>query len=208
MQEANSFCCFFSKINWACAVTLNPFVGFGRQLYTNIFENGYWLINIFVRRCAWWGNAENGVGGKEMEFFLLNGIKWSKCILMESLYIWLSIFINNETLRIIWKFDLSLRGVLGRIYALIMEVLVDDKYHNQTQTWHVTIIHQNQDLAQTKQMGSTKIRKQRIHQTKAWWTTSDKRSLFHFCTISLQVLWCIHWVREPLCEPNFLCILV
>ena len=42
MQEANSF----SKINSACAVTLNPFVGFGKcvfgqQLYTNIFGKCY-----------------------------------------------------------------------------------------------------------------------------------------------------------------------
>ena len=39
MQEVNSFL----KINWACAVTLNLFVGFGkcvfgRKLYTNILE--------------------------------------------------------------------------------------------------------------------------------------------------------------------------
>ena len=32
----------------------------------------------FVWKCAWWGKAENGVGGKEMEFFLLNGIKLVK----------------------------------------------------------------------------------------------------------------------------------
>ena len=42
MQEANRF----SKINRACPVTLNPFVGFGKcvfgqQLYTNIFEKYY-----------------------------------------------------------------------------------------------------------------------------------------------------------------------
>ena len=58
MQEANSF----SKINRACAVTLNPFVGFGKcvfgqQLYTNIFGKCYRLFNIFrlkmcmVRQC-------------------------------------------------------------------------------------------------------------------------------------------------------------
>ena len=45
MQEANSF----SNINWACAVTLNPFVGFGKyvfgwQLYTNISEKKKHLI--------------------------------------------------------------------------------------------------------------------------------------------------------------------
>ena len=42
---------------------------------------------------------------------------------MVSLYIWLSLYTNNKTLRIIWKFDLSSRGVLGRIYALSIEVL-------------------------------------------------------------------------------------
>ena len=43
---------------------------------------------------------------------------------MVSLYIWLSIYTNKEILRIIWKFDLSSRGVLGRIYALSIEVLL------------------------------------------------------------------------------------
>ena len=42
---------------------------------------------------------------------------------MVSLYIWLSIYTNNEILCIIWKFDFSSRGVLGRIYALSIEVL-------------------------------------------------------------------------------------
>ena len=42
---------------------------------------------------------------------------------MVSLYIWLSIYTNNEILCIIWKFDLSSQGVLGRIYALSIEVL-------------------------------------------------------------------------------------
>ena len=42
---------------------------------------------------------------------------------MVSLYIWLSIYTNNEILCIIWKFDLSSHGVLGRIYALSIEVL-------------------------------------------------------------------------------------
>ena len=28
--------------------------------------------------CAWLGNAENGTGGKEIEFFLLNGLKLVK----------------------------------------------------------------------------------------------------------------------------------
>ena len=35
-------------------------------------------IFFFVWKCAWWGNAENGVGGKEMEYFLLNDIKLVK----------------------------------------------------------------------------------------------------------------------------------
>ena len=42
---------------------------------------------------------------------------------MVSLYIWLSIYTNNEIICIIWKFDLRSRGVLGRIYALSIEVL-------------------------------------------------------------------------------------
>ena len=82
----------------------------------------------FVWRCAWRGKAENEVGGKEIQFFLFNGIKLVKCILMVSLYICLSIFTNKETLRIIWKFDLSPRAVLGRIYALSIEVLY---WHNR-----------------------------------------------------------------------------
>ena len=32
-------------------------------------------------------------------------------------------YTNLNTLRIIWKFDLNSLGVLGRIYALIIEVL-------------------------------------------------------------------------------------
>ena len=79
MQQAN----IFSKINWACAVTLNPFVGFGkcafgRQLYTNIFENAIDFSIFFVWKCAWWDNAENVVGGREIEFSLLNGNKLVK----------------------------------------------------------------------------------------------------------------------------------
>ena len=41
---------------------------------------------------------------------------------MVSLYIWLSIYTNIETLRIIWKFDLRSQGALGRIYPLNIEV--------------------------------------------------------------------------------------
>ena len=35
--------------------------------------------------------------------------------------------------------------------------------------------------------------------------------LFHHCDLYLIFvfsLWCIDWVREPLCEPNFLCMFV
>ena len=80
IQEANSF----SKINWTCAVTLNPFVGFGkfvfgRKLQTGIFEKSYWLINNFRLMCAWWDKAENGMGGNEIHFFFLfNGTKLVK----------------------------------------------------------------------------------------------------------------------------------
>ena len=44
---------------------------------------------------------------------------------MVRLYIWLLIYTNNEILCIIWKFDLSSWGVLGRIYALSIKVLLD-----------------------------------------------------------------------------------
>ena len=43
---------------------------------------------------------------------------------MVSVHIWFSIYTNNAILCIIWKFDLSSRGVLGRIYALGIEVLI------------------------------------------------------------------------------------
>ena len=64
-----------------------------------------------------------GLMVKKYNFSILTALNWSKCILMVSFYIWLSICTNNETLRITWKFDLSSRGVLGRIYALSIEVL-------------------------------------------------------------------------------------
>ena len=60
---------------------------------------------------------------KKWIFSFWKAINWSKCILMISVYIWLSIYTNNAILCIIWKFDLSSRGVLGRIYALSIEVL-------------------------------------------------------------------------------------
>ena len=60
---------------------------------------------------------------KKWIFSFWMALNWSKCILMESLYIWLSIYTNNEIICIIWKFDLRSRGVLGRIYALSIEVL-------------------------------------------------------------------------------------
>ena len=60
---------------------------------------------------------------KKWIFSFWTAINWSKCILMVSVHIWLSIYTNNAILCIIWKFDLSSRGVLGRIYALSIEVL-------------------------------------------------------------------------------------
>ena len=72
---------------------------------------------------TWRGNAENVVGGKEMKFSFWTALNWIKCILMVSLYIWLSMYTKHVILCIIWKFDLSSRGVLGRIYALSIEVL-------------------------------------------------------------------------------------
>ena len=127
MQEANSF----SIISWACAVTLNPFVAFGkcvcsRQLYTNIFGKNYWLINFFSFESVH-GDAMLKMGWvvKKWKFSFWTASNWAKCILMVSWYIWLSIYTNNEILGIIWKFDLSSRGVLGRIYALSIEVLCE-----------------------------------------------------------------------------------
>ena len=60
---------------------------------------------------------------KKWNFSFWTAINWSKCILMLSLNIWLSIYTNNEILCIISKFDLSSRSVLGRIYALSIEVI-------------------------------------------------------------------------------------
>ena len=60
---------------------------------------------------------------KKWNFSFWTAINWSKCILMVSVHIWLSIYTNNAILCIIWNFDLSSRGVLGRIYALSIEVL-------------------------------------------------------------------------------------
>ena len=126
MQEATSF----SKINWACAVTLNPFVVFGnwvfgRQLYTSIFEKKKLLTYQYFSFERVHGEARLKMGCvvKKQNNSLLLALILSKCILKVSLYIWLSIYTNNRTLRIIWKFDLSSRGVLGRIYALSIEVL-------------------------------------------------------------------------------------
>ena len=88
-----------------------------------IWKNAIDLSIVFVWNCAWWDKPENGWVVKKYNFFFLTALNLSECILMVSLYIWLSIYTNNETLRIIWKFDLSSRGGLGRIYALSIEVL-------------------------------------------------------------------------------------
>ena len=58
---------------------------------------------------------------KKYNFSFSTALNWSNCILMVSLYIWLLIYTNNETLT--WKFDLSSWEILGRIYALSIEVL-------------------------------------------------------------------------------------
>ena len=76
-----------------------------------VWKNAIDLSIVFVWKCAWWDKPENGWVVKKYNFFSLTALNWSKCILMVSLYIWLSIYTNNETLRIIWKFDLSSRGV-------------------------------------------------------------------------------------------------
>ena len=47
--------------------------------YIQIYlENAIDFSIFFVWKCAWWDNAENGVGGKEIEFSLLNGNKLVK----------------------------------------------------------------------------------------------------------------------------------
>ena len=82
---------------------------------------------------------------KKWNFSFWTVINWSKCILVVSLYIWLSIYTNNEILCIIWKIDLSSRGVLGRIYASSIEVLalVKSTYTNWVQghDWHSRTVH-------------------------------------------------------------------
>ena len=77
MQEGNSF----SKINWECAVTLNPFVGFGKcvfgwQFDTNIFEKKL-LTYQYFRFESVHGETMLKMGWvvKKWNFFLLNGIK-------------------------------------------------------------------------------------------------------------------------------------
>ena len=65
---------------------------------------------------------------KKWNFSFRTATNWSKCILMVSLYTWLWIYTNNEILCIIWKFDFSSRGVLGRIYALSIEVLYTETF--------------------------------------------------------------------------------
>ena len=131
MQEANSF----SKINWACAVTLNPFVGFGKcvfgqQLYTNIFEKCYWHQYFSFESVHGEAMLKMGWEVKKWIFSFWTAINWSKCILMVSVHIWLSIYTNNAILCIIWKFDLSSRDVLGRIYALSIEVLFGKAWYH------------------------------------------------------------------------------
>ena len=80
MQEANRF----SKLNWACAVTLIPFVRFGkcvfgRQLYTNIFERMLLTYQCFSFESVY-GEAMLKMGWvvKKWIFFLLNGNKLVK----------------------------------------------------------------------------------------------------------------------------------
>ena len=81
IQEANSF----SKIIWACAVTLNPFVGFGECVLVDNYRPVYLkkkkAIDLsigFIWKCTWWDKAGNGVSGEEVQFFLFNGIKLVK----------------------------------------------------------------------------------------------------------------------------------
>ena len=46
------------------------------ELY--IWKKAIDLSIFFVWKCAWWGDAENGVDGKEIQIFHFNGIKLVK----------------------------------------------------------------------------------------------------------------------------------
>ena len=126
---------FLSKINSSCIVTLDLFVSFvkclcGQQTCTSILENscrltiGYHLKVCQVRKgWRWCGWLRNRFPPFWMHYF------WPKYILIVSQYISLSIYTKFNTL--IWKFN-PFRGVLGRISALIIEVL--SNFYTQTRS--------------------------------------------------------------------------
>ena len=59
-------------------------------------------------KCAWWDQADDGIDGEEIGFLLVECINLDQTtILVVSQSISLSIYTNFNTLRIIWKFDLS-----------------------------------------------------------------------------------------------------
>ena len=109
-------------------------------LFDNYFpvylEKAIDLSIFFIGKCVWWGKAENGIGGEEMEFFILNAIKLVKMHSDGKLIVLaINIYTNNETLRIIWKFDFSSRWVLGRIMeALAQTVLRMAELFNSNET--------------------------------------------------------------------------
>ena len=129
MPEAKSF----SKINRACAVTLYPVVGvgkcvFGSQLYTNIFERKL-LTNQYLSFESVPDEVMLKMGWvvKKWTFSFWTALTLSKCILIVSLNILPSKYTYNKILCTFWKFDLSSRGVLRRIYTLSIEVLQNFK---------------------------------------------------------------------------------
>ena len=105
---------FLSKIYSSCAVTLDPFVSIvkclcGRQSCTRILEKTVDLPLEIIWKSAWWGRAEDGVGGKKSGFSFLNALISTKLHSYSKPIYSLSIYTNFNTLRDILKFDLNSR---------------------------------------------------------------------------------------------------
>ena len=91
------------------AITLNPFVGFGVYLVDNYRPVYLKKAILYCQTYQYFtfesvhGEAMLRMGWmvKKYNFFFLTALNWSKCILMVSFTIWLSIYTNYETLRTI-----------------------------------------------------------------------------------------------------------
>ena len=110
-QEANSF----SKINWACDAKSVCRIWYV-CIWSTIIYQYIWKMLLTYQYFSFesvHGEAMLKMGWlvKKWIFSFWTAINRSKCILMVSLYIWLSIYTNNEILCIIWTFDLSSRVV-------------------------------------------------------------------------------------------------